>query len=491
MGYLSKRLQDYLSSGYLNETATVRVVVKVSAPATDNISRVPRTARARSAALDVFRTTGLRLNKNITESPGFEPGRAVEGIDAVTLQVQARDLQNLINSPGVEYVRPVRMHRMHLQDSVGLLGVDSGVRSRFDGTGIRVAVIDSGIDHNHPDLRGRVNLSLSRNFTGEGSVTDVTDANGHGTHVAGIIGGAGSIYKGVAPNVEFIACKVFDSQGAVTSEMALISAVRWAVQKGAQVINYSGGYAPIINHPTLGQQILVKAPWVWPLELLEEEAEFKQAMDSGVVSVVSAGNEGEVGPRGTLSMPATCPAVISVGSIGKDRRLSSFSSVGPCYRSPRVSPADAPEELTRALRPDTRSFPEVDLVAPGGEVDLIAARSGGCYYLPGIVSTMSSSATEEAACIVDGRYVRGSGTSQAAPHIAGMAALVLQAVDSMGINLGPRRAYAVKKLLRAAAEALPSYNTGQQGRGLPRWTTLDQILQDISAGRIPVNRFTR
>jgi subtilisin family serine protease len=442
-------------------------------------------------ALEVLRTAGLHLNKAITNSPAFQPGQAIEGFDAITLQVPARDLPALSNSPGVEYVRPARLHRMHLHESAALLGLSAGVRAPFDGTGVRVAVIDSGIDYNHPDLRGRVNLSLSRNFTDEGAAADVTDESGHGTHVAGIIGGNGNKYLGVAPGVEFIACKVFNSRGTTTSELAVISAVRWAVQKGAHVINYSGGFAPIINHPALGQVVLVEPPWVWPEQLLEEEAEFKQAMDSGVVAVVSAGNEGELGKRGTLSMPATSPAVISVGSIGKDRRLSGFSSAGPCYRSRRVSPADAPESLSRSLRPDTRSFAELDLVAPGGEVDVIAARSGGCYYLPGILSTLSSDAKGEPACVVDERYIRISGTSQAAPHVAGLAALATQAVNTLGIDFGPRRAYALKKLLRASAEALPDCGPSEQGRGLPRWSVLEHLLQDLAAGRIPVSRFLR
>jgi subtilisin family serine protease len=491
MGYLSKRLQDYLASGYLSEAAPVMVVVKVNQPPADTIRRVPRTARARSMALEVLRTAGLRLNKAITDSPTFQPGQTIEGFDAITLQVPARDLSALANSPGVEYIRPARLHRMHLHESAALLGLGAGGNAPFDGAGIRVAIIDSGIDHNHPDLRGRVNTGLSRNFTDEGTSSDVTDETGHGTHVAGIIGGSGSKYKGVAPGVEFVACKVFNSRGTTTSELAIISAVRWAVQKGAHVINYSGGFAPVVNHPTLGQVVLVEPPWVWPEQLLEEEAEFKYAMDSGVVAVVSAGNEGELGKRGTLSMPATSPAVISVGSIGKDRRLSGFSSTGPCYRSRRVSPADAPESLSRSLRPDTRSFAELDLVAPGGEVDLIAARSGGCYHLPGIISALSSSAKSEPACVVEEHYVRMSGTSQAAPHVAGLAALAMQAVNTLGIDFGPRRAYAIKKLLRASAEALPYRGVSEQGRGLPRWAALEQLLQDLAAGRVPVSRFLR
>jgi hypothetical protein len=99
-------------------------------------------------------------------------------------------------------------------------------------------------------------------------------------------------------------------------------AVRWAIERGAHVINYSGGYTPVIYHPVLGQIVQVAPPWVWPAELLSEEDEFKRAMDNGIVAVVSAGNEGGIGEEGTLSMPVTCPAGISVGSRKFSARVS-------------------------------------------------------------------------------------------------------------------------------------------------------------------------
>ena len=163
-------------------------------------------------------------------------------------------------------------------------------------------------------------------------------------------------------------------------------------------------------------------------------------MDSGVVAVVSAGNEGDIGRQGTLSMPATSPSVISVGSVGKQRNLSGFSSVGPVYRSEHVPAAEMHLTLTRDLRPFTRAYTsKVDLVATGGEVDPVAAATGGCLYLPDIISALSGNATEAPACIVDGNYVRESGTSQAAPHISGLAALMLQAARDLNIDLGLRQ----------------------------------------------------
>lgn len=484
MGYLSKHLVQYLSSANADPQNQVKVVIGTSREAPVTMGRVPATAKAKSDALEAMRAAGV--SGRVLRLPGLSPRRLISGLNSVTVQVPTSELEALAASPGVEYVRPERLHRAHLNTSPAQLGVTTPVRSQFDGTGIRVAVIDSGIDANHPDLRGRVNLSNSRNFTREGAATDVTDLNGHGTHVAGIIGGDGSTYQGVAPKVELIACKVFNADG-LAREGAVLAAVQWAIDHGADVINYSGGYAPLDEN----NQPLIRPPWVWTADLIEEEVEFARAMESGVVSVVSAGNEGEVGRRGTLSMPATCPQVISVGAVDKQNVLARFSSVGPVFRSPRVNPADAVETLTATLRPHTTTFDEVDLIAPGGALDRVAGAAGGCVYAPGIISALSADAVgQETACFVDERYQRMSGTSQAAPHIAGLSALVLQAANTLGADLGPRRAFAVKGILRAACTRLPGVRRTEQGQGIPQWDDIERILRDIASGTRPVSDFT-
>ena len=484
MGYLSKYLVQYLSSAGTDPQAQLKVVVGTSRASDVTIGRIPTTAKAISDALDAIRATGV--SNRALRLPGLTPRRLISGVNSVTVQVPASELEALAASAGVEFVRPERLHRMHLNTSPTQLGVTSAVRSQFDGTGIRVAVIDSGIDANHPDLRGRVNLANSRNFTQEGSATDVTDLNGHGTHVAGIIGGAGATFKGVAPKVEFIACKVFTVDGSAR-EGAVLAAVQWAIDHNADVINYSGGFAPVDRN----NQPIIPPPWVWPADLVEEEVEFARAMESGIVAVVSAGNEGEIGRRGTLSMPATCPQVISVGAVDKGNVLARFSSVGPAFRSSRVSPADMVDTLTPALRPQTNSFDEIDLLAPGGSVDRVAGSAGGCFFAPGIISALSADAVgADTVCFVENRYQRMSGTSQAAPHITGLSALVLQAANTLGANLGPRRAFAVKGILRAACTRLPGLRRTEQGQGIPIWNDIERILRDIASGARPVSDFT-
>lgn len=463
MSKLLRRLQAVEAGG------NIKVVVGLKRAPDRSIARVPRSGRGRDLAVRTLASAGIGGASNVPTIYRPESIRAEE--KAATLEIDVRDLSMLADDAGIEFVRPMRIHRPHLDVSVPLLGVRQSGHAELDGTGVRVAVIDSGIDASHPDLAGRVDLRNSRNFTDEGTARDVTDGNGHGTHVAAIIGGAGRQYRGVAPGVEFISCKVFDSSGSASSESAIIDAVNWAVEKHVDVINYSGGFAPVFNG-----QAIIDPPWVWPLDLLEEEMAFRDATEAGVVCVVSAGNEGDYGRRGTISMPATCPDVVSVGAVGKNLILSGFSSVGPVYRSPRVNPWEMVDTLSRPAPAGTRVVSKVDLVAPGGEVDRTTALLGSCFYEPGIVSAKSTSQTATTVCDVRPHYKKRSGTSQAAPHIAGLAALVVQAVKSRGLTFREGRAKGIKTVLARAAARLPRYHRREQGAGLPHWARIEAAI---------------
>jgi major intracellular serine protease len=179
------------------------------------------------------------------------------------------------------------------------------------GEGIVVAILDTGIDVEHPDLKK--NIIGGRNFTGEGRKDDYSDGNGHGTHVAGTIASvandAGVV--GVAPDAKLLICKVLNSEGS-GSYQGIIKGIQYACNwKGAngetvRVINMSLG-GPY-NDPSLYKAIL-------------------QAVAKGILVVVASGNEGDAN-EDTLEYgyPALYNECITVSACDENKNLAPFSS---------------------------------------------------------------------------------------------------------------------------------------------------------------------
>lgn len=169
------------------------------------------------------------------------------------------------------------------------------------GDGVRVAVLDTGIAAEHPDLAAGV--EAFEDFTRDGK----RDAQGHGTHVSGIIGARANHLGviGVAPSCRILMGKVLNDQGAGSNE-AIAEGIRWAVSVKADVINMS------LGGPT-------------PSAVLERAV--AEALAAGVAVVAAAGNEGEIG-LDTIGYPAKYPGVIVVGSVDRNLKRSKFSSIG-------------------------------------------------------------------------------------------------------------------------------------------------------------------
>jgi subtilisin family serine protease len=264
--------------------------------------------------------------------------------------------------PGVRSVRLDGRLRISLDVSVPLIGAPAAWQAGYTGTGVTVAVLDTGVDDTHPDLAGKI--ASRRNFTTE----DTRDLHGHGTHVASTITGTGAAsggrYRGVAPGARLYDGKVCESSG-FCDESAVLAGMQWAAADlHARVVNMS-----------LGQ---FDSSGLDPLE----EAVQNLTARYGTLFVVAAGNNGERG----LNSPASADAALAVGAVSKSDELAGFSS-----RGPRV------DDL--AVKPD--------LTAPG--VAITAARSKDA-----VIGTIGE------------RYVTASGTSMATPHVAGAAAILAQ-----------------------------------------------------------------
>ena len=213
-------------------------------------------------------------------------------IDGIAAEIPAGSIKEVANLPDVECVYldreihliyPIEAEEPAQTDTVGLAelatdnreGTEEQVWDQgIDGSGIVVAVIDTGIDKNHPDLYGKV--IAEKNFVNDEMTAD--DRNGHGTHCAGIIAGTGEassgMYKGVAPGALLMNARILDGEG-MGELSGLIAGIEWAVDNGADVISISvGGYNPgdVQSKP----------------ECMTVDA----AMDAGVVVCIAAGNLG-------------------------------------------------------------------------------------------------------------------------------------------------------------------------------------------------------
>jgi subtilisin family serine protease len=246
------------------------------------------------------------------------------------------------------------------------VGAPAAWDAGLSGAGVSVAVLDTGVDDTHPDLAGRI--VAEENFT-DSPVAD--DRNGHGTHVASLVAGTGAAAAGARRGVAFgatvLSGKVLGDGG--TGQFSwIIAGMEWAAASGVRVVNLSLGS----DSASTGLD---------PLSLAVNEL----TESTGVLFVASAGNTGPAAT--TIGAPGAADAALTVGAVDRRDALAEFSG-----RGPRL--------LDHAIKPD--------LVAPG--VDIIAARAAGTSL----------------GRPVDARYTRLSGTSMAAPHVSGAAALLVE-----------------------------------------------------------------
>lgn len=242
------------------------------------------------------------------------------------------------------------------------IGTPKAWEAGLTGKGVKVAVLDTGADLGHPDLKDRVGESKS--FI-EGQ--EVADRNGHGTHVASTVGGSGAgsqgQEKGVAPGATLAVGKVLSDEG-FGSESEIIAGMEWAAKDiDAKIVSMSLGS----REGSDGTDPMAQA-----VNNLTAE--------TGALFVIAAGNSGA---PGSIGSPGAADSALTIGAVDSADEAAYFTSQGPRFGD-------------QALKPD--------LSAPG--VSILAARS---QLVTGT-----------------GLYTAMSGTSMATPHVAGVAALLAE-----------------------------------------------------------------
>jgi len=310
--------------------------------------------------------------------------------NGLSVAATARDISKIRGLPGVQAVYPVAtVEPMQQEQPTGVVadlitaikmtGADVAQSELgLTGRGVRVAVIDSGIDFDHPDLGGcfgpgcRVNEGFD--FVGDafnGSNTPVSDpipddCAGHGTHVAGIIGANGTL-KGVAPNVTFHAYRVFGCTGGTPTDIVL-AALERAFADGTDVVNMSLG-----------------SGYLWPQDPLALAS--NRLVRRGVVVVASIGNAGDTGLYSS-GTPGVGRDVIGVASVDNTHaNLSAFTISPDSMAIGYIAAAAAPAPPTTGTFPMARTGTSTTtndacaMLPPGsltGSVALI--RRGACGF---------------------------------------------------------------------------------------------------------------
>ncbi|PYV85559.1 MAG: hypothetical protein DMG05_22480 [Acidobacteria bacterium] len=368
-------------------------------------------------------------------------GAAFTGLPASRLEEIAQD-------PEVAYVTPDRP----VKGSASLDYAPETVNApwawqqlKLDGTGVGVAVIDSGINpvadlYWYNPLTGAYGLRIvySQNFVD--STTDTSDYLGHGTHVAGITANAGwsstgnrfsHTFKGIAPNANLINLRALDKNG-VGTDSTVIASIQTA-------ISLKSKYNIRVINLSLGRQVYES----YTLDPLCQAVE--SAWKAGIVVVAAAGNQGRndsagTDGYGTIAAPGNDPYVITVGAMKTantptrgDDTIASYSSKGPTAFDHVVKP---------------------DILAPGNQVvSLLSPYSQLPKNYPAAAVYTPEYITNSNKTNVSGAYMRLSGTSMATPVVSGAAALMIQSDPTLTPDTVKAR------LMKSATKVFPGVST--------------------------------
>lgn len=426
-------------------------------------------------------TSAVRVE---AEQAAFRRNAAAAGIEVVerrsfktlfngmAVSIDNDDASRLRKLSGVKAVYPVALveapspplgggSAADLATALAMTGADI-VRSElgYDGTGIKVGVIDSGIDYNHPDLGGcfgpGCRVAYGTDLVGDAYNADPTsptyspvpvpdpdpdDCGGHGTHVSGIVGARGTV-TGVAPGVTFGAYRVFGCSGS-SDAAVIIDAMEHAYLDGMQVVNQSLG-----------------AAYQWPQYPTAQAA--NRLVKLGVVMVASAGNNGANGLY-SLGAPGVASDIIGVASYDNTAVTLNRFTVSPDDATIGYAPATgAPLPPTSGSLPMARtgtntSTADACTALPAGSLAGMAAliRRGSCTFA---VKAANAQAAGAAAVVI---YNNVAGRLSATVAGGGITIPVVTISDTEGVLINSRLAAgAVTMTWRSGVGSFPNPTAG-------------------------------
>ena len=372
--------------------------------------------------------------RSLIQQAGGGLRRHLASINADVADVPNGLLVALANSPAVTRISLDRVVFATMARTAATVGV-TALRQEFgyDGSGVGVAIIDSGVTPAHDDLTGPDGAQRVDAFVDfVNNVETAYDDYGHGTHVAGIVAGngfdSGGARAGIAPGARLIVLKALDANGGgrISDVIAALDYVLANKDRlNIRVVNLSIATGVYESYNTDPLTLAAKA-----------------AVDAGIVVVASAGNAGRApsgrGMYGSITAPGNAPWVLTVGASShmgtvdrSDDTIAAFSSRGPTA-------------IDFAAKPD--------LVAPGVGIESLASPESRMYAADSPYLLSGSVATPYLP------YLSLSGTSMAAPVVAGTVALMLQANPALTPN-------AVKAILQYTAQSYYGYDALTQGAG--------------------------
>ena len=389
----SSKLSEAVRKAIASSTGPVRVLVRMNAPDLPPVTgELPKSrAEAHTRMMRLRQCSEFSAKKLFAEMPRVQADRGGRGAsriwltNSVAVSADAATIQELAGRADVKSVHMLKripcpqslastasalddteytwgLRSMHIPEIRTLWGLT--------GKGVRVGHLDTGIQADHPDLKGKV--LLFRDFT-PAAKTVPYDPEGHGTHTAATIvgGNASGRHIGVAPDAKLISARIFSPDGADPEQ--ILAAMQWVVDPdgnpatddGAQIVSNSWGSDDIEN------RVFWEAVQRW--------------VELGVFPCFAAGNNGP----GTVGVPAGYPHAFAVGAINADGSPGDYSSRGPTHW-------------------ENQEFVKPDICAPGSEI--LSAHSKG------------------------NGYQSLQGTSMACPHIAGLIALMLEAKPGLKVD---------------------------------------------------------